>query len=290
MLPISSQAIIEKNKITSDGVWLLLLEILYENEEPVCVCLNNETINWDNKTWLPAIFNLSGIVETKDAEIPSIPLTIFDLNRTLIPILEKYNGGIGAQVIIRVVHSKYLSNTIPEFEEITEIIDATIDDSAKITFKLGAENLIDRRCPQQRYLKNNCRFIFKQAELTFTSGGVTEITNSHYIKGDVSGHTAKIVDIKLKSGAFSNGDASGILTIFTINGGFQAETISIYNDNTFTNLVQSNVATLDGSSTGKCGYVGSETDCNRSFTRCKELGNERRFGGFIGVSATGYLK
>ena len=290
MLPISSNAIIEKNKVTSDGTWLLLLEILYENESPIYICLNNETVIWDSKTWVPAIFNLSGIVETKDAEVPSIPLTIFDLNRNIIPILEKYDGGIGAEVIIRVVHSKYLSNTVPELEESTEIIDATVDDGARITFKLGAENLINRRCPQQRYTKNNCRFIFKEAELTFTSGGITEITNSHYIKGDVSGHTANITEVRLTSGSFAGGDAAGTLKIFTINGGFQAETISIYSDSAFTTLVQADAATLSGPSTGRCGYTGSETDCNRSFARCEELGNKTRFGGFIGLSTTGFLK
>ena len=29
-----------------------------------------------------------------------------------------------------------------------------------------------------------------------------------------------------------------------------------------------------------CGYTGSETECNRTFDRCRELGNQERFGGF----------
>jgi len=33
----------------------------------------------------------------------------------------------------------------------------------------------------------------------------------------------------------------------------------------------------------ECGYTGSETECNKTFARCKELGNEHRFGGFPGV-------
>lgn len=32
-----------------------------------------------------------------------------------------------------------------------------------------------------------------------------------------------------------------------------------------------------------CGYVGSETTCDRSLARCKELNNELNFGGFPGV-------
>jgi len=33
----------------------------------------------------------------------------------------------------------------------------------------------------------------------------------------------------------------------------------------------------------RCGYSGSETECDRSLQRCRELGNQRRFGGFPSV-------
>lgn len=163
-LDISDAAILEKNKLSDNGTWLLLLEILYENENPIYLCLNNEEIVWNEHTWTPTIFSLSGIVETKDSEVPNIPLTIVDLNRTLIPILEDYNGGIGATVIIRVVHSQHLDEDTPELEESTEIIDVSVDSQMKIQFKLGAENLVDRICPPNRYLKNRCRFVFKGSD------------------------------------------------------------------------------------------------------------------------------
>lgn len=289
-LNVSSEAIIEKNKITSDGTWLLLIEFNYEDEESVRICLNGESVEWDSYTWYPAIFSLSDIVENKDGEIPVIPLTITDINRTLIPILEEYNGGIGAEVIIRIVHSKYLSNLTPEFEEITEVIDTVVDDSAKITFKLGAENLIDRRCPQQRYLKNNCRFIFKRTSIQFSSGGILELTPDYWIKGDTSGDTAKIIDVKLSSGIFANGTAAGELVIQTLSGPFQIETFSAYTDADCLILAQSDTGTVATISSGKCGYTGAEIACNRSFQRCEELNNKTRFGGFIGVGATGFLK
>lgn len=202
MLPLSSNAIIEKNKVTSDGTWLLLLEINYPGEDSIRVCLNNEIITWDSETWIPAIFSLTGIVETKDAEVPSVPLSIIDIGRNIIPLLEEFDGAIGAEVIIRVVHSKYLANTTPEYEENMEIISTAIDDSAKIQFKLGSESLIDRACPPQRYLKNQCRFIFKGVD-------------------------------------------------------------------------------------GRCGYSDAETECDRTFSRCQELLNSTRFGGFLGVGTLG---
>lgn len=172
-LPISTAAILEKNKITSDNVWLLLLEITYPGETPVRVCLNNETITWDSETWFPAAFSLSGLQETKDAEIPSVTLEVLDLARVITPHLETYDGGVGADVIIRVVNSKYLANTTPELEETMEIIGCSIDHQNKISFKLGAENLLARRCPENRYLKNHCRFKFKDTATCQYAGAET---------------------------------------------------------------------------------------------------------------------
>lgn len=37
----------------------------------------------------------------------------------------------------------------------------------------------------------------------------------------------------------------------------------------------------------RCGYSGSETVCNRSLTRCRELGNSARFGGTPGAGFGG---
>jgi len=200
-LDISSNGITEKNKLNSDDVWLILLKVEYSGEMPGYCCLNNEQITWNSLTWEPVIFTLSGLSETKEAEIPMVTLSVTDIARKLLPFIEEHAGGIGAIVTIYIVHSAYLANTTPEFEEEMEIIDTSIDNTYKITFKLGAENLMKLRCPQNRYLKNHCRY--------------------------------------------------------------------------------------DGLNDLRCGYTGSETECNRTLTRCKELGMVARYGGQPGVGSIG---
>jgi len=37
----------------------------------------------------------------------------------------------------------------------------------------------------------------------------------------------------------------------------------------------------------ECGYVGAQTTCDKTLTRCKQLNNSARFGGFAGVGGTG---
>lgn len=203
-LSISTEAIAEKNKLASNDPWLLLLEIIYPGEDSIRVCWNTEDITWDGETWLAASFKLDDIEQDKEGSTPSVGLSIVDLERRIIPILDQYDGGVGATVYIYIVHSDHLDKTDPEFEEIMEIIDVSIDHLGMIRFKLGAENLTNRRSPPDRFLKGHCRY--------------------KEFKGSL------------------------------------------------------------------CGYDGDETDCSRTYVRCKELGNQKRFGGFPGVGQIGYFR
>lgn len=287
----SSSAIIEKNKQNTSSVWIVLLEYQYEGQTPSYLALNNEAVTWNSKTWQPAIFNFSNIKETKNAEIPSISLNFYDLTRELIDLVEANNGASGATITRRVVNSDNLAETEPESEDVFQVTNITISENYLVSIKLGSENLSTSRCPKNRYLKNNCRFIFKRADLTFTSGGTTEIEVDQFLLGDTSGHKAKVYKVKLTGGSWAGGDAAGVLQIATISGNFQAsETVSLYSDEDYTILVQSDILTASAPSSGRCGYVGAETNCNRSYARCIELNNSTRFGGFIGVGLTGFLK
>ena len=60
-ITISSEAIQEKNKLVSSGVWLLLLEIQYENEDTIYLCHNTETIQWNGIDCLACEFVLGHI-------------------------------------------------------------------------------------------------------------------------------------------------------------------------------------------------------------------------------------
>lgn len=203
-IPISTAALREKNKVSSDGAFLLLLEVRYSaSEDPVRLVWNNEDVVWDGQTWRGCPFELGELSETKESELPSVDLTVLDIERNLIPHLEEYAAGIGATVWIRIVNSNLLDEAAMR-EETFEIMDVSVTGGYRVTFKLGAENLSEHRSPRGRFLKSHCRYkVFK---------------GSH------------------------------------------------------------------------CGYDGSETECDRTFTRCKELGNESRFGGFPGVGQQGVWK
>jgi len=203
-LDLPASALAEKNRITSNAAWLLLVEFQYPGEDPVYVCLNNTAVVWDGKTWEPASFAVSEIKEGKDGDIPSIPLSFIDANRKITPILDQYGGGNGASVWIRTVHSNYLSNPAPFRKRFFKVMGSSVNHANQVTLKLGVPNLTLIRDPQDRYFKNHGR-----------------------------------TSVKFK-------------------------------DST-------------------CGYVGAETDCNKTLARCRALGNSRRYCGFPGVGRKGFL-
>jgi phage-related protein len=157
-LSISTQAIQEKNKLVSNHVWLLLLEIIYPGETPIRVCYNTENITWDGETWYAYPFELGDLSESKEGEIPTVSLGVWDIDRKITPIIDQYDGGIGAEANIYIVHSDHLDLSDPELHEPFEIIDVSIDHMNKINFNLGAENLTNYRSPPDIFLKGHCRY------------------------------------------------------------------------------------------------------------------------------------
>jgi len=78
-------------------------------------------------------------------------------------------------------------------------------------------------------------------ELSFTSGGTTEIQVGNTITGATSGATAVIAGVGLQSGSWGAGTAAGIVTFASQTGTFQAEDLNIG--------ASLNVATISGDST-----------------------------------------
>lgn len=64
-------------------------------------------------------------------------------------------------------------------------------------------------------------------ELSFTSGGVTEITEGQTITGATSGATAVLTRVVLQSGSWAAGDAAGRFIFASQTGTFQAENIDV---------------------------------------------------------------
>lgn len=159
-LDLITNQLIEKNKLSSTNVELLLLKFTKSGEPPVCVCLNNESIVWNGLVWIPAKFSLDGLGQNKDGEISRPSLSFSDIFRVVTPIIDLYNGANGSIVELYIVDSIYLENTTPKDYYNLEVLSSSISGRYDVNIIMGAENLIERFCPQDMYMKNHCRFDF----------------------------------------------------------------------------------------------------------------------------------
>jgi lambda family phage minor tail protein L len=156
MLNLSVGGMLEKSQLSSDGVWLLLVEVaIPDSDEPMRLVRNNEDIIWNGYTWTAFNFKLGDITEDNKGRPQSVSLQISNITQTVQAYVEENKGLTSTTVTLRVVHSQHLDNVLPELEEIFTVQSTTCD-SKWITFDLGCEISVRRRFPPRRVLKNFC--------------------------------------------------------------------------------------------------------------------------------------
>lgn len=163
MLTLSNVAILEKNKLASDGAWIILAEINVAPGLILRLCRNTEDIIWNGETWTAFPFELEAPRQSASGEIPNFTIKVSNVTRTVEGYIEEAGGGVGAVVRLMVVMSNHLNLTAPELDEEFSV-QSTSYDEQWVTFTLtGAVNLF-RRVPLRRFLKNFCPFQYKGPE------------------------------------------------------------------------------------------------------------------------------
>lgn len=157
MLVLSSAAIAEKNKISSTGAWLQLLEITFLGQSTIRLVYNNEDITWDGNTYQGYPILVGALSEDGKGGLPTFAIRVSNVGRSLEPYIDASNGGIGASLRLLVVHSDLLAAATAEIDETFENMACSVD-PLWVTFKLGSENPMRKRSPKDRYLKDHCRY------------------------------------------------------------------------------------------------------------------------------------
>lgn len=179
-LPLSSTAITEKNKLNTDSVFLVCLRIVIPGiDDPVRLVNNSENITWQHpedtqaETWIAApVFNISEISDGSSGEVPQVNIQISNVSRVMDQYIQYYDDYIKANgyspitVSIAVINTKVIAadpNANPEVEHTFELKQPKCN-AEWATFVLSASNPYQRRFPQNRILRNHCRYKFKGAD------------------------------------------------------------------------------------------------------------------------------
>lgn len=169
MKKLSPFAIVQSNKVDSDSVWLLLLEIILPNDpDPIRVVHNNEDVDWNGQLWQAFPFTLSEGKSDDKGSLPSLYIDVDNTTRDLEYYLKQGNGGAGAKVVLRCVLSTALDNLEPEFEEYYAVKNTTVT-AQTVRFNLGNAYPQKARRPWRRAMKNTCPFKYKGIVCAATS-------------------------------------------------------------------------------------------------------------------------
>lgn len=178
---IPAAAIASANEINSDTAWIALLEVIFDSAEDdrIRVCRNNEDIVWNGKKWVAFPFSISENKVDDKGTLSNLTLEVDNTSRDLEYYLNKYAGGSGCQVILRVVRSDDLSCVVPDVEEYFSVKATTVNES-KVSFTLGNAYPAKSRRPYRRYMKNNCPFKYKGV----MCGATSELANCNHTLSD----------------------------------------------------------------------------------------------------------
>jgi lambda family phage minor tail protein L len=168
-MPLSATAFIEKNKLSTQSAWIVLIKVTLIDSTVIRICQNSEDVTWPvsgGTSFTRFPFEINEIGETMKGEIPSVGIKVSNVGRVFEPYLDAYDGMVDSDVKIYVVNALNVTtvsqgagvnNPDPEIELDYEIIDSHTD-SEWVTFSVGASNIFSKSFPRSKVARNFCRY------------------------------------------------------------------------------------------------------------------------------------
>jgi phage-related protein len=150
----SKAGLIQKNMLSNDLPWVLLIELQLPDGTSIYFCKNNDVVTWNSIAWepIPVLFSNN----TQDMKsMSTFTIQVSNINGVVQEYLEANNGLVDCVVVTRLVHMSYLTSTTPEMEESFNIQKSNYDEQW-VTFTLGADFWMYYRALADRYFPDFC--------------------------------------------------------------------------------------------------------------------------------------
>jgi len=279
MKNIPANLIIEKNKLSSAGAWLILLDITLTDGNIFRLVRNNEDITFCGNVYTAFNFEIEPTEQNNKGEIPTVTLRVSNITKLIEAELQDLNGGIGSSVKVTVVNSENLTEDYSELEMMFEVL-ACNTSSKWVVFTLGAPSPLRQQFPLYKYLALHCGY----RRFNRPSGDYPECG---YTGKDIEGITLSSgnpVSMNITGHGFITGNSLSFLDV---------EGTEELNGNTYTitatdadNFILDDTDGADFTAWTSGGTAGYAT-CNMTLTDCRIRGNSVRFGGFPGMRSGG---
>ena len=160
-LTLPSSLILAKNRLSSTDPSLCLLQIAMPTlASDIRLVANDVDITWDGQIWTAFPFEIDNVGEPARGELPSVTIRVSNVTRAVQGYVEQADGGVDADVTIRVIDGGDLVNTTPYISLDFRVASTSIDQEW-VSFNLTSYDTWKRTFPRNRCLKNHCNFAFK---------------------------------------------------------------------------------------------------------------------------------
>lgn len=160
---LSVASVIDKNRITSETAWVVLLDIYVTDPntrqvvETLHIARNDESIIFDGETYQAANFEIN--VDQQQGQVPRVTVTAQDQLGYLTARMEGMAGGVQSEVRMTIVNTARLDQP-PEMQETFQILQSSSKD-AVVSFQLGSENRLAIQFPKHTQWQDRCAWRFK---------------------------------------------------------------------------------------------------------------------------------
>lgn len=203
MASLTVASVIDKNKITSDTAWVILLDIYVTDPntrgviETLRIARNNENVIFGTDELGDPIVYQAGNFDVKmdqqKGQAPSVSITAHDQTRFIESRMEAMAGGVLSEVQMTIVNTSRISAP-PEMQERFQVTNASAKDSV-VTFQLGSENPLGVQFPKHRQWQDRCSWRFRGYGCGYTGAAAV----CDYSKDGPNGCAAKSNTINFRA-------------------------------------------------------------------------------------------
>lgn len=172
MRSLNPNLVTEKNKLDTTSSWLTLIQLEVSDTQTVYYVPNPASITFDGQTYDPFPCSIQPARSDSTGGLNEVQVIVSNVTREISGYLEN-NDLRGRKVKLIGINSAYLSDpTAKVFDEDYEITEINVTEKA-VTFRLGHVRFLHQRFPSGRFLRDNCRAIFKSTECGYTGASTS---------------------------------------------------------------------------------------------------------------------
>lgn len=171
--PLSATAILEKNELSSDQAFVVLIEVQVPST-PLTrfrLAANPTAVSWQGNTYSPAALGLSVLREDGEGGFGELEVTLGNARRDAMPYLEQYDlSGQPARLIL--VSQAELTSGEAVIDDPYRVISVAASAEA-IVLRLGQWNAYQSQFPGAVAAREHCRFQYRGARCAYTGALAT---------------------------------------------------------------------------------------------------------------------